>query len=83
MSSLSFQKTKRFYDGSSNNAAYVSLIGSVVGIFTVPISMYCVCKKGDDFLDLAITIYYASMIFLFLKSFVITNLILKKLNLKP
>lgn len=83
LSSLSFQKTKRFYDGSSNNAAYVSLIGSVVGIFTVPISMYCVCKKGDDFLDLAITIYYASMIFLFLKSFVITNLILKKLNLKP
>ena len=71
---------RRYYDGKYIINPYITLIGSIVGIFTVSISMYCVCEKGFDFLNVAIVIYYLSLIFIFLKAFVITDMILYKIE---
>lgn len=71
---------RRYYDGKYDINPYIPLFGSIVGIFTVSISMYCVCEKGPDFLNVAVVVYYLSLIFIFLKAFVITDMILYKIE---
>lgn len=71
---------RRYYDGKYEVNSYVSIIGSIIGIFTVSISMYCVCEKGADFFNVAVVIYYVSLIFIFLKAFVITDMILYRIG---
>ncbi len=71
---------RRYYDGKYETNPYVSILGSIIGIFTVSISMYCVCEKGADFFNVAVVIYYVSLIFIFLKAFVITDMILYKIG---
>lgn len=83
LSVLKFEKNRRYFSGSFDNSVcmtYVSLIGSIIGIFTVSISMYCVCKKELEYLMVAVVIYYISLIFIFLKAFVITNMVLEKIT---
>ena len=48
LSILRFQKKKRYYDGKGIDNSYVPLIGSIIGMFTVAISMYCVCEKSIE-----------------------------------
>lgn len=69
---------RQYYDGKYEINPYVSLVGSIIGIFTVSISMYCVCEKGIRFFDVAVVVYYVSLIFL--KAFVITDMILYKIG---
>lgn len=71
---------RRYYDGRYVADPHISLFGSIIGIFTVSISMYCVCEKGVDFFSVAVVIYYLSLIFIFLKAFVITDMILYKIE---
>lgn len=80
LSVLRLQKKKRYYDGKYEVNPYISLIGSIVGIFTVSISMYCVCEKGPAFYGVAVVIYYISLVFIFLKAFVITDMIINKIE---
>lgn len=80
LSVLRLQKKKRYYDGKYEVNPYISLMGSIVGIFTVSISMYCVCEKGSAFYEIAVVIYYVSLIFIFLKAFVITDMIINKIE---
>lgn len=80
LSTLRFQKKKRYYDGKGMGNSYVPLLGSILGIFTVAISMYCVCVKSVELLPVAIDIYYASLSYIFLKAFVISNMVIKKLQ---
>lgn len=78
LSTLRFQKKKRYYDGKGIGDSYIPLIGSIIGIFTVSISMYCVCEKEIELLPVAIKIYYISLSYIFLKSYLISSMILKK-----
>ncbi len=71
---------KRYYDGRYEISPYISLIGSLLGIVTVSISLFCLCKKGTDFLYVAMAIYYISLIFIFLKAFVIADIIVKQIK---
>lgn len=80
LSTLRFQKKKRYYDGKGIGNSYVPLLGSILGIFTVAISMYCVCVKSVELLPVAINIYYVSLSYIFLKAFVISNMVIKKLQ---
>lgn len=77
LSILRLQKKKRYYDGKYEVSPYISIFGSVIGIFTVSVSMYCVCEKGNDFFNVALVVYYISLIFIFMKSYVITDMIIK------
>lgn len=78
LSTLRFQKKKRYYDGKGVGDSYIPLIGSIIGIFTVSISMYCVCEKSTELLPIAMKIYYVSLSYIFLKSYLISSMILKK-----
>lgn len=80
LSSMRSLKYRRYYDGKYEVSSFVPLLGSVIGIFTVSISMYCVCEKGNEFFDLAVVIYYLSLVFIFLKAFVITDMVLNKIK---
>lgn len=77
LSVLRLQKKKRYYDGKYEVSPYISILGSIIGIFTVSISMYCVCEKGTEFFNVALVVYYISLIFIFMKSYVITDMIIK------
>lgn len=78
LSALQIQNKKRYYDGKGIGDSYISLIGSIIGIFTVSISMYCVCEKNVELLPVAIKVYYASSSYIFLKSYLVSRMILKK-----
>ena len=78
LSALQIQNKKRYYDGKGIGDSYISLIGSIIGIFTVSISMYCVCEKNVELLPVAIKVYYASLSYIFLKSYLVSRMILKK-----
>lgn len=80
LSAMRIYKRKRYYDGKYEANPYIPLFGSIVGIITVSISMYCVCKKGMEFFDVAVAIYYISLIYIFLKAFVITDMILNRIE---
>ncbi len=71
---------KRYYDGRYETNPYIALVGSLVGIFTVSISLYCICKNGPELYGVALCIYYISLIYIGLKSVVITDLIIKKVT---
>lgn len=77
LSSLQVQKKKKYYNGKDIENSYVSLIGSIIGIFTVSISMYCVCEKSIELLTVAIKIYYISLSYIFLKAYIISKMIMK------
>lgn len=77
LSVLRLQKKKRYYDGKYEVSPYISILGSIIGIFTVSINMYCVCEKGTGFFNVALVVYYISLIFIFMKSYVITDMIIK------
>ena len=79
LSTLRFQKKKRHYDGKGVGDSYVPLIGSIIGIFTVSISMYCVCEKSAELLPVALKVYYASLSYIFLKAFLISSMVIRKL----
>lgn len=78
LSALQIQNKKRYYDGKGIGDSYIPLIGSIIGIFTVSISMYCVCEKNVELLPVAIKVYYASLSYIFLKSYLVSRMILKK-----
>lgn len=80
LSAMKNSKHRRYYDGKYEVNSYISLFGSVIGIFSVSISMYCVCEKGVEFFDLAVIVYYLSLVFIFLKAFVITDMVLNGIN---
>lgn len=87
LSELRFQNRKvfqRYYDGSDIGNPYISLIGSIVGMFTVTASMYFACKGQEQYFSMAMTVYYASSVFIGLKMWVIGESILKltKLNVR-
>ncbi len=80
LSAMRIYKRKRYYDGKYEVNPYIPLFGSVIGIITVSISMYCVCEKGIEFFGVAVAIYYISLIYIFLKAFVITDMILNRID---
>lgn len=80
LSTLRFQKKKRHYDGKGIGDSYVPLIGSIIGVFTVSISMYCVCEKSIELLPVAIKIYYASLSYVFLKAYIISSMVIKRIT---
>lgn len=80
LSTLRFQKKKRHYDGKGIGDSYVPLIGSVIGVFTVSISMYCVCEKSIELLPVAIKIYYVSLSYVFLKAYIISSMVIKRIT---
>lgn len=80
LSLLRNMRCERYYYGKYEISSFVPLIGSVVGIFTVSISIYCVCEKASEFFQLAVVIYYLSLLFIFLKSFVITDMIINEIK---
>lgn len=79
LSTLRFQKKKRYYDGKGVGDSYIPLIGSIIGIFTVSISMYCVCEKSTELLPIALKVYYVSLSYIFLKAYLISRLVIRKL----
>lgn len=79
LSTLRFQKKKRYYDGKGVGDSYIPLIGSIIGIFTVSISMYCVCVKSAELLPIALKVYYVSLSYIFLKAYLISRLVIRKL----
>lgn len=78
LSSLYIQNRKRYYDGKGMGNSYIPLLGSIIGIFTVSVSLYCVCEKSDELLQLAIVVYYLSAIYILFKAILISEMILKK-----
>lgn len=80
LSTLRFQKKKRHYDGKGIGDSYAPLIGSIIGVFTVSISMYCVCEKSIELLPVAIKIYYASLSYVFLKAYIISSMVIKRIT---
>ena len=80
LSSLYIQNRKRYYDGKGMGNSYIPLLGSIIGIFTVSVSLYCVCEKSDELLQLAIVVYYLSAIYILFKAILISEMVLKKIK---
>lgn len=69
-------KGKRFYDGSYRPDSLIPLLGSIIGIFTVFISIYCVCKKDIGLINVAVLAYYISLLFIGFRAHKITMIVL-------
>lgn len=80
LSSLYIQNRKRYYDGKGMGNSYIPLLGSIIGIFTVSVSLYCVCEKSVELLQLAIVVYYLSAIYILFKAILISEMVLKKIK---
>jgi hypothetical protein len=71
---------KRYYSSIDDCNTLDVVYGSVIGAIIVVISMYCVCKKNDEFINLSLFIYHLSIVFFVLKAHIITKMILKSLK---
>ena len=81
LSMIIFQKHKQeYYDGKHNSDTLIPIICSLVGIVTVSISLYCVCKGTVDYIYIALFVYYFSMFFIFVKAYTITIITIRILK---
>ena len=82
LSILGIHLKKRYYEGNDIEEFYIPIIGSIIGTFTVIISMYCVCKNDTNMLVYAKITYCISSIYLIIKSYSITSMIIKEIDNK-